>query len=231
MKVPWLPKKKIAQAAAEVIAGYQTEVRRRVTPPIPVERIIERGLNLKLGFTDLRKKLKMRDVLGATYVNEALIYIDQSLLENHNEGRLYFTFAHEIGHWILHRKFVHQACRSRYGAAHILCRIKDAKKPVEWQADYFASCLLMPEKLVKNAFLNIYGPKPLILYNLKSSFKGPICFDPCVENWPMIAQKVKKEGRFCNVSKQALIIRLQELGLVKNETGLQMSWCKSHALT
>ena len=53
---------------------------------------------------------------------------------------------------------------------------------------------------------------------------GPICYDPYVENWPIIATKVIKAGGFKNVSKQAMIIRLQDLGLVKNETQARLSW-------
>jgi len=86
MKVPWLTKKTIADAAAGVIADYEAKIKRRVEPPIPVEKIIERGLSLKLRFTDLRKKLKLDDVLGATYVKEEMICVDQSLTEHQNEG-------------------------------------------------------------------------------------------------------------------------------------------------
>ena len=275
MIVPWLPKKKIADLAAGVVAGYAAKVKREFLPPIPVEAIIERGLGLKLGFADLRQKLKLDDVLGATFVNDELICVDQSLADNQNEGRLCFTFAHETGHWVLHRELIDQACRTGgnsafirlrrnklestshneialdlgqnsrsdgYGAispytlqqstcGFIFCRVKDAKKPIEWQADYFASCMLMPEKAVKSAFYEIFGLQPLILYNVKSSYCGPICYDPCVENWPIIAGKVKKAGGFENVSKQAMIIRLQDLGLVKNETHARMAWDKSYVMT
>ena len=228
MKVPWLPKQTIANAAAGVIAGYEAKLQRNVQPPIPVEAVIERGLGLKLGFADLREKLKLDDVLGATYVKDELICVDQSLADNQNEGRLCFTFAHETGHWVLHRELIDQARRTEYDEAFIFCRVKDAKKPIEWQADYFASCLLMPEEAVKRAFHQIYGAKPLILYNVKGAFCGPICFDPCVENWPKIAGLVKEAGSFTNVSKQAIIIRLQDLGLVKNETRERMSWNESY---
>ena len=267
-KVPWLTKKSIAAAAAGVITDYEKKIRGRIRPPIPVEKIIERGLSLRLAFYDLRKKLKLDDVLGATYVNERMICVDRSLTENKNEGRLCFTFAHEAGHWVLHRKLVKQACRTGeikdlirhrypklestgtdesepvlgqnlksdgYGLIEpnalqdqnngfIFCRVRDAKKPIEWQADYFASCMLMPEAAVENAFCQCYGSKPLMLYNLKSAFSGPLCFDPCVETWPKIAGAVIEAGDFSNVSKQAMIIRLQDLGLVKNETRAKLSW-------
>jgi Zn-dependent peptidase ImmA (M78 family) len=230
MNVPWLSKETISDAASWLRAEYQTTTSRLATPPIPVEDIIERGLGLKLGFTDLRKKLKLDDVLGATYVKDKLIWVDQSLVDNQNEGRLCFTFAHEAGHWVLHREFIDQACRTGDDRAYIFCRIKDAKKPVEWQADYFASCLLMPEKVVKQAFKEIFGSEPLVLYNEKSCFDGPICFDPCAQNWPLIAAAVKAAGIFSNVSKQAMIIRLQDLGLVKNETRVRLTWKECFAL-
>lgn len=231
MIVPWMPKTKIAKAAAGVIKAYQSVVGKNVDPPIPVEDIIERGLNLHLRYSNLREKLKLDDVLGATYVDRKVICVDESLLQNRSDGRLCFTFAHEVGHWILHREFVDENRRKESDDAFIFCRIRDAKLPVEWQADYFASCLLMPEKTVKNAFSKCYGSKPLKLYNVKSAFCGPICFDPCVENWPHIAAKVKEAGGFSNVSKQAMIIRLQDLGLVRNETRARLSWAKSCSIS
>ena len=82
----------------------------------------------------------------------------------------------------------------------------------------------MPEEAVRRAFERIYGSEPLIIYNLKSSFCGPLGFDPCVENWPLIAANVKNAGGFSNVSKQAMIIRLQELGWVINQTDVCMNW-------
>jgi Zn-dependent peptidase ImmA (M78 family) len=138
MNVPWLPKKKIADAAAGVIAEYEAKIGYNVEPPVPVEDIIERGLGLRLGFADLRERLKLDDVLGATYVKDELICVDQRLADNQNEGRLCFTFAHETGHWVLHRELIDQACRTGCEGSFIFCRNKDARKPIEWQADYTA---------------------------------------------------------------------------------------------
>ena len=50
---------------------------------------------------DLRKKLGKPDVLGATWLDDALVVIDSSL--EGNEGRYCFTLGHEVGHWQLHR--------------------------------------------------------------------------------------------------------------------------------
>ena len=221
MKVPWLPRASIARMVDDVISAYETETGKRVTPPVPVEDIIEFGLGLRLAFEDLRSRLKMEDVLGATYVKSRKICADNCLSRPGAEGRLCFTLAHEAGHWVLHREFVDLARRD---GGFIFCRTRDAGKPMEWQADCFASCLLMPESLVREAFACVCGPRPLVLHNVESAYAGPICFDPCVANWPAIADCVRQAGSFSNVSKQAMIIRLQDLGLVRNETSTPMIW-------
>lgn len=221
MKVPWMAKADIACAAGNVISDFAMATKRCVAPPVPVDNIIEFGLGLGLEFEDLRRKLKMQDVLGATYVQARKICADTSLDRPEEEGRLCFTLGHEIGHWVMHREFIGQASR---GGGIIFCRTRDAKKPIEWQADYFAACLLMPAAFVRDAFLRVCGPEPLVLHNVESAYSGPICFDPCVTNWPAIADCVRRAGNFLNVSKQAMIIRLQELGWVRNETGSPMIW-------
>ncbi len=221
MKVPRLPKKSIARMAGEVISGCEAHIGKRIRPPVPVEDIIEFGLGLRLAFEDLRGKLGMNDVLGATYVRARKICADVGLDLPGEEGRLSFTLAHETGHWVLHREFVDLAHR---GGGFIFCRTRDAKKPIEWQADYFAACLLMPEAFVREAFARMCGPEPLVLHNVESAYAGPICFDPCVANWPAIADGVRRAGNFDNVSKQAMIIRLQDLALVQNETRVPMIW-------
>ena len=223
-RVPYMQKQRIAEIAQKVISAYQAKVGYTVEPPIPVEDIIERLLNVKLDYINFEEMLGITGVLGATYIHKNIICINEKLLNDKSEGRLAFTCSHEIGHWVLHRKYVHTT--DKYGKAKdtIICRSKNAKLPVEWQADYFASCLLMPKEHVKNAFYQTYGTEPLILHNFNAAFSGPLCFDPCVKNWPLIALTVIETGRFTNVSKQAMIIRLQDLGLVVNKTHAKIEW-------
>jgi hypothetical protein len=98
MKVPWLTKNSIATAATGVIADYEAKIKRRVRPPIPVENIIERSLSLKLGFSDLRKKLKLNDVLGATFVKDGMIIRlqDLGLVQNETRARLSWTESYSF---------------------------------------------------------------------------------------------------------------------------------------
>jgi hypothetical protein len=230
MSVPWMPKESIACKASKLVTNYQAMVGYTVKPPIPVEDIIERYLEVNLSFEDLEETLGLEDVLGATYIKSRQICINQRLLEDKLEGRLIFTCAHEAGHWVLHRPFIAFSVRSGQPDNAIICRIKNARQPIEWQADYFAASLLMPEKEVKHAFHKACGTEHLVLDNIKSSFGNTaIYIDPCVENWHFIASMVCEAGGFTNVSKQAMIIRLQDLGLLINSTGTHIGWQESCA--
>jgi len=217
-------KDSIAFEAGLLINGYESLISSSVEPPIPIEDIIERYLDLQIGFMDFETIYGLKDVLGATFVDSRLICVNDSLARNQDEGRLCFTYAHEIGHWVLHRKFLKNNEISDKSRQSVFCRSKDAKKPIEWQADYFASCLLMPQDYIEDAWKKTYGPAPLVIYNEKGMINGPLYIDPCVDNWHLIAEIVMHAGNFTNVSKQAMIIRLQELGLIQNKTHVKIGW-------
>jgi len=228
MKVPWLAKHHIEKQAVSVISNHELRQGVSITPPIPVEMIAEQSLGLQLSYDDLRARLGMDDVLGATYVRLKRICIDESLLDD--EVRLNFTCSHEIGHWVLHRNLITFGTRSKGSGETIFCRTKDAFRPIEWQSDYFAACLLMPETAVVDAWNKTFGPRPLILYNARKSMRnGPLYFDPCAENWHLIASSVCQAGGFTNCSKQSMMIRLTELGLVQNRSGVGIGTYQSYS--
>lgn len=54
-----------------------------------------------------------------------------------------FTFAHELGHYFIdeHRIGLETGMLEPHGSVHEVSQ----KNPIEYEADYFASCLLMPE--------------------------------------------------------------------------------------
>ena len=65
------------------------------------------------------------------------------------------TIAHEIGHWVLHidRLAVERYLRLAKKGVNIkvdflLCRSGEDLKGIEWQAQYFAGCLLMPQYIL-----------------------------------------------------------------------------------
>lgn len=225
MKVPWLSKDRIAYMASEITGNYAAMAGYRISPPIPVEDIIERYLGLRLSYDDLEEKLGVKDVLGATYVKSRLICINEKLFELSSEGRLVFTCAHEVGHWVLHRQYVDVQGRLGSKNEAIVCRLKDVKEPIEWQADCFAACLLIPEEEIREAFQKVCGQEPLVLDNVRGALgRGSRYGEPCIEHWPFIAAAMCEAGGFSNVSKQAMVIRLQELGLLINLTAVRMNW-------
>ena len=103
-----------------------------------------------------------------------------------------------------------------------------ARERIEWQADYFAGCLLMREGAVTSAFRNVFARNDLVLHNTKRTIGPPgTFFEPCVENWARIAAMMCEAGGFTNVSLHAMIIRLQELGLLINRTDAPVGWQES----
>ena len=222
MNVPWISKEKIALKATELIDGFQALAKYEVKPPIPVEDIIERYLGLRLLYNDLTRVFG-KEVLGAVYVEAKAICINERLFESSSEGRLVFTIAHEVGHWVLHRQYIES--QEKNGSKQVIVSKKgNSKDTIEWQADYFASCLLMPEKPIREAFEKVCAPEPLIIKSSMSDSGGGPGEEPFVEQWPFIAAAMCEIGGFSNVSKHAMIIRLQDLGLLINKTKKKMDW-------
>lgn len=65
------------------------------------------------------------------------------------------TIAHEIGHWVLHinQETVERHARLQQKGINIpvqplICRNNSESQGREWQAQYFASCLLMPQYML-----------------------------------------------------------------------------------
>ena len=80
VKVPWLPKDAINQMATEVLLGYEDYIGQTLSPPIPVEDIIERYLELDLEYVDFYEKYGLDNVFGALYVKKRTVAISEITL-------------------------------------------------------------------------------------------------------------------------------------------------------
>jgi Zn-dependent peptidase ImmA (M78 family) len=85
---------------------------------------------------------------------EKLIEINENIPELRG-GFGTSTIAHEIGHWILHidTEKVERYIRLKEKGIEIqvqpfLCRSQNNLARIEWQAQYFAGCLLMPQHIL-----------------------------------------------------------------------------------
>jgi hypothetical protein len=224
-KVSWMGKEEIGFQADELLNQWETFSGQSVKPPIPVEAIAEKYLEITLEYDDLNQVFGGSDVLGATWVEEKRMVLNSTLLDG-PEGRLNFTCAHEIGHWVLHRKYLAKKASHFQGASPtIVCRTSAAKIRGEWQADYFSACLLMPQADVQVAYEKVFGPAPLLIYNQKSCYgrHNSVALDPSLDTADRIALKVMGEGNFSNVSQEAMCYRLEELGLLINHSRQPLS--------
>jgi len=220
-RVSWLSKEHIKAEAALLVENYALFRGTEVEPPIPLEHIIEAYLGFTLEYEDLEELIGFSDVLGATWLRQKRIAINERLLQE-NVGRMFFTCGHEIGHIMLHSRYISgnkEKPLKRSVEQEIVCREVASKKRGEWQADYFAACLLMPEENVRRAYSSIFGTSPLIIYNKKSCFDRSLpLFDPAWDRVNEFALMVMENGNFTNVSKEAMRVRLEELGLLINNT-------------
>jgi hypothetical protein len=183
--VPYLSDEVIERDAAALLAEYARARGVTVRPPIPIEDIVEKHLKLRVEFDDTHKLFGIprdpecdADILGAIFFDEARIVIDESLDPEENpakEGRYRFTLAHEGGgHWRLHRHLfakdpTQAALFGGSAAPSIICRSSQAKEPVEWQADFYASCLLMPRKLIFETWRERFGTTAPFIFEINKS--------------------------------------------------------------
>ena len=108
--------------------------------------------DLDVMVVNLQKQRQREHLLSGT------ILVDAGLLVDSSHRRRRFTIAHELSHWIIHRQMYYSdgpCCNLRQAKNYIACReigIFPGKRYckwsdsewMEWQADHFASALLMP---------------------------------------------------------------------------------------
>ena len=174
--------------------------------PTPLEEIMEQVYGLTLDFQYIRNNGR---VLGETIFEDAMVpiydkrnkegyklipvkagtvLIDMSLLNDNYDGRYRFTLAHELSHWVIDKQyFMHLG-----ETAAMTGKVDTSSKVeaiLERQADKLASRILMPKCTLKKAFYQVYGKSAAVL---------------------VVAGLADKY----NVSRQAMGIRLEELGLL-----------------
>ncbi|HCW53399.1 MAG TPA: hypothetical protein DG753_06620 [Clostridium sp.] len=165
-----------------------------------------------------------QDTRRAEYIKAkaGTVIIDNSLLENGQEHRYRFTVIHEAGHWIFHRakysRDLSQVSWFDFGdILNIKCRpsiIDRNIKPVdqwndndtmEWQANYFASALLMPKSMV----LKVCNDKEIKDYLTFMSFGNIDVYNELL---------IKRISYIFNVSKKAAKVRLCNLNIINTES-------------
>jgi Zn-dependent peptidase ImmA (M78 family) len=241
LRVPFIPDEVIERDADALLGEFAHARGIDVRPPIPIEDIVEKHLKLRVEFDDLHQVLGVPrsgfgldpDIFGAIWVESGRIIIDESLDPDERperEGRYRFTLAHEGGgHWRLHRPLV----RPTEGQGSFLidrvrptvvCRSSEAKERVEWQADFYASCLLMPRKMVFAAWDEAFPDRKQRVLQPTTPIDHPfveIARDFGENEDQALGHFAKRFAERFLVSPIAMRIRLEKLGLLHRRVPLQ----------
>lgn len=216
-KLKYLPDKAFEEEATLLLAEYGNKHGELVGPPVPIDEIVELHLELALEFIDTRQMFGVEDVHGALWVSTKRVGIDQLLDPGSYPAmlsRYRFTLAHEAGHWRLHRHLFQKnanqltlltetAERPEY-----ICR-SSSTEPIEYQANRFASCLLMPREMIKHAWHAWRGDlDPMYLPDLRVAGNGELTDELIFEN------VVRPLAATFHVSPEAMRIRCEGMGFL-----------------
>ncbi|MGY4353594.1 Zn-dependent peptidase ImmA (M78 family) [Bradyrhizobium sp. i1.3.1] len=114
-------------------------------PPVPVEKLA-RALGVRVEYSPFDDELS-----GMAFLREGTPIIGVN--SNHHPNRQRFTIAHELGHIVLHRPHLETAVMIDKSRNFIPRDPTSAQgtDPLEIQANAFASELLLPAKLIRQA--------------------------------------------------------------------------------
>lgn len=226
--VPYIPLDEIEREANHLLRSFEAKYGTIQTLATPLDEIAENYLGLTCESLDLGDP----EILGCLDIKNNLIQINNSLdpaLYPDQEGRYNFTLGHEIGHHILHRmiaeNLMQQTVLSNLNEENpnvILCRTKDKRANMEWQADKFSACLLMPKKKVVGVFSRYFkdcsyfeiGRLTNHLRQDREFLKRNPCLSFPVTNEQILLYAFKALADEFKVSMQAMVNRLKELNLL-----------------
>jgi Zn-dependent peptidase ImmA (M78 family) len=247
--VSYLSDEAIERDAQALLAEYAQARGIKIKAPIAIDDIIEKHLKIGIEFDDTHRLFGVPrsgigiepDILGAIFFEQKRIVIDESLDPDENpakEGRYRYTAAHEVGHWRLHlclflKDPAQTSLLETKTPSSVVCRTSQTTSRIELQANLYASCVLMPRKLVFAAWdeafpdrtprvLEPNSPTPHSFVEIERmkdqygrTFGGETADDMVLES---VARPLAEQFL---VSPIAMRIRLEKLGLLHRTVPLQ----------
>jgi len=156
------------------------------------------------------------NILGSCDTLNNIIGINKAIKGSKRE---LFILAHELGHYILHQNLsIGQTAYDAFDDAEYNFKtnkhdLKNQKNWIEWQANYFASSFVLPNKsfsfilLQEEARLNMA--------------QGKIFLDDQKQNIKNFNDLVKRLVYRFEVSKTTVIYKLKEMGLINDQSRLK----------
>lgn len=204
---------------AEQFVNYFGPKCTKAPQPTPLPTICqklkdEHGVNFVFGI-DLGNSPQGYKYRGRFHIPSTTIYIDKSL--EWNDPRFNFTLAHELAHFVLHRKIEtkiliteKEAEISDTNRQLILDQLQsdNPRDWIEWQANKFASSLLLPRHTIPQAVIK--KQKDLGV----NRRLGTIYFDRQSDNIIFYNSIMDYLVETYETSKASIRIRLRELNIL-----------------
>jgi hypothetical protein len=150
LRPPYLTYETIGQKAQNFLKKYNPsdEI------PVPIEKIVEFDLGIfPVPVPDLYRTFRLNGWLA---INMKVIWVDKTQYEEFPE-KYYFTLAHEVGHYVLHKDF-YQKHFFKTVAEFITWQKSIPLETISWferHSDWFAGQVLVPTKQLQQICKNI----------------------------------------------------------------------------
>lgn len=172
---------------------------------IPIDKELTNKVASSIGLS-ISYSLMPTTHLGHLHLNTGQIELNDILKDE--PRRLNFTLAHEIGHWILHRDIIKEQIDSIGENAESLEYLGEAdNKRMEYQANLFASILLMPEQS--------FARSVATLFNKYSINRGRLYVDKQKCNIANYRNITSELANIFYVSKKAAASRMKSIGALE----------------
>lgn len=187
--IPFLSSEELKKKAKEI---YQLQ-------PLQTNDVAGEVLAKNFPMIEVRYDNLSQGLLGTIDLRNNIITLSEDIISDTN--RVHFTLAHEIGHLVLHRKFLRKEFSSVDDYIDISILSDKNIKRMEYQANVFASYLLLPERK--------FYYEVALLFKEYSITKGRLYLDHQLCNRRNVSLILQRLSRKFQVSQQAIAIRLK----------------------
>jgi Zn-dependent peptidase ImmA (M78 family) len=160
---------------------------------------------------------KGRVINGSIDLKNKMITIDRTIAESE---RFAFVLLHEVAHYFLHtgiqvdQETYDNLSDAEYNSAIGKHELVNERHWMEWQANHFAACILMPEWVIKYR---------LILYQTEHYIrnKGTMYVDSAPHNIQLFKETIDHLASYFRVSHSVMEYRMADLGIIRYASGIK----------
>jgi len=232
LKFPYLTDEQIKDAARQLLGrvfGSPSEAGSHVDLEAVIYDYLCEKENLSFNDEDPLEPEDGEEVLGKTLPRAGKILIHGPLRSDRMSGRYRFTVGHEIGHWVLHRPLVLADAQQLslltppegYEFISLNRSVFPGEKrqvpPEEWQANRFASYLLVDPDLLTTHFTRRFGAPPLPRREGGGVARVPNLHEFARATASQTARRQRPLYVEFGLSVEAMAVTLKQRGLVVDE--------------